>query len=232
MINETRDSLELTTSVTELTRLINDADRDGANRLVDRWAAERGYEDALSRLLEPVLRDVGERWEREDISLAQSFVAGKVAEDILAKALAAAPAGELRPTKGTVVLGNIEDDYHSLGRRMVGTFLKAAGWSVIDLGNDVLPAEFVDRAMEAGARVIGVSAMMFVTARGIRGVRDELDRRGLSGRIMLAVGGSVFKVRPGLVSEVGGDGTADSAIAAPALFESLWARSLMAEAGL
>ena len=212
--------------VSELTRLINEADRDGACRLVDQWAAERGYEDAMSGLLEPVLREVGDRWEREDISLAQSFVAGKVAEDILAKALAASPPGEPRETKGTAVIGNIEDDYHSLGRRMVGTFLKASGWRVIDLGNDVTPAEFVDRAVESGARVIGVSAMMFVTAKGIRGVRDELDRRGLTGRIMLAVGGAVFKVRPELAAEVGGDGTADSALAAPALFDSLRERSL------
>jgi|GEM_PF-6934695 len=79
--------------VSELTRLINEADRDGANRLLERFAVDRGYEEAISRLLEPVLRCVGERWEREDISLAQSFVAGKVAEDVLAKALAASPSG-------------------------------------------------------------------------------------------------------------------------------------------
>lgn len=214
--------------VGELTRLINEADREGANRLVDRFAAERGYEAAMSRLLEPVLRGVGERWEREDVSLAQSFVAGKVAEDVLAKALAASPSGGLGEARGTAVIGNIVDDYHSLGRRMVGTFLKSAGWTVLDLGNDVPPAEFVDCAVAEGARVIGVSAMMFVTARGIRGVRDELDRRGLSGRIMLAVGGAVFKVRPELVAEVGGDGTADSAMASPALFASLRERSLKA----
>lgn len=224
----TEADTEHTKLVSELTRLINEADRDGANRLLDQWAAERGYEEALTRLLEPVLQGVGERWERQDISLAQSFVAGKVAEDILAKALAVSPLGGLRAARGTAVIGNIVDDYHSLGRRMVGTFLQAAGWTVIDLGNDVPPAEFVDRAVAEGARVIGVSAMMFVTAKGIRGVRDELDRRGLSGRIMLAVGGAVFKVRPELVAEVGGDGTADSAMAAPALFETLRERSLNA----
>ncbi|AJE04908.1 corrinoid-binding protein [Geobacter pickeringii] len=215
--------------IAELSRMIDEADREGANRLIDRWAATHGYQSALSEVLEPLLREVGERWEREDISLAQSFVAGKVAEDILNKALAAAPAGTLREVRGTVVLGNIEDDYHSLGRRMVGTFLRAAGWGVIDLGNDVPAVEFVDRAVEAGARVIGVSAMMLVTARGIRAVREELDRRGLSGRIMLAVGGAIFKVRPELVAEVGGDGTAENAIAAPALMESLRERSLRGE---
>ncbi|EHP88895.1 cobalamin B12-binding domain protein [Geobacter metallireducens RCH3] len=226
MPDMTGEGTTLQKLVAEVLRRINDADRDGASRLVDQWAAVHGYGDAIAEILEPVLRTVGDRWEREAISLAQGFVAGKVAEDILNKALAAAPKGVFGEVKGPVVIGNIEDDYHSLGRGMVGTFLRAAGWAVIDMGNDVSPAEFVDRAVETGARVIGVSAMMFVTARGIRGVRDELDRRGLSGRIMLAVGGGVFKVRPELVAEVGGDGTAGSAMDAPVLFKSLWERSL------
>lgn len=213
----------------ELVRLIVDADRDGANALIDRWASSWGYSDALSGLLEPALREIGERWGREEISLAQGFVAGKIAEDTLTKALAFSDCKTCLEAKGPVVVGNIEDDFHSLGRKMVVTFLRAAGWRVIDLGNDVPADEFIARAVESDARIIGVSAMMFVTARTIRRVRDELDRLGLSGRVQLAVGGAVFKLRPELVAEVGGDGAADSALAAPALFDELWRRSLAGE---
>jgi methanogenic corrinoid protein MtbC1 len=99
----------------------------------------------------------------------------------------------------------------------------------VDLGNDVPAAQFVDAAVEAGARVIGVSAMMYTTASNIRGIRDELDRRRLSGRIQIAVGGAVFKLRPELADEVGGDGTASSGFRAPQLFERLWERSLRAD---
>jgi hypothetical protein len=48
-----------------------------------------------------------------------------------------------------------------------------------------------------------------------------LDDRDLQGRIKLAVGGAVFIMRPELVAEVGGDGTAISATAVPELFERL-----------
>jgi methanogenic corrinoid protein MtbC1 len=84
----------------------------------------------------------------------------------------------------------------------------------------------VNKAVETCARVIGVSAMMYTTAGNIRKVRDELDSRNLSGRIQLAVGGAVFKLRPELTHEVGGDGTASSCFKAPKLFEELWERSL------
>jgi methylmalonyl-CoA mutase cobalamin-binding domain/chain len=124
--------------------------------------------------------------------------------------------------KGPVILGNIEDDCHPLGRKIVASFLRLNGWDVRDLGIDVEAGRLVDEAILVGAKVIGVSAMIFTTARNIRKVREEIDRRGLTGMIMLAVGGAVFHLRPELVQEVGGDGTADNAFAAVSLFERLW----------
>jgi methanogenic corrinoid protein MtbC1 len=57
--------------------------------------------------------------------------------------------------------------------------------------------------------------MMLTTARNVLGIREELDRRGLSDSIRLAVGGAVFRMRPELVAEVGGEGTAVNALDAP-----------------
>jgi len=207
---------------------IQQADRAGANALMDVWASENGYERLLTGVLDPALVRIGEDWcSSETFTLAQVYIAAKVTEDVLTKI---AKERELRPevrlSKGPVVIGNIEEDFHALGRRMVGTFLRAEGWTVHDLGNDVPAEVFVDKAQEIGARVIGVSAMMMTTARMIRQVRDEIDCRGLSGRIQLAVGGAVFHVCPGLVEEVGGDGTADNALGAPGLFDRLRKQSI------
>jgi methylmalonyl-CoA mutase cobalamin-binding domain/chain len=123
--------------------------------------------------------------------------------------------------KGPVILGNIEDDCHPLGRKIVASFLRLNGWDVRDLGIDVEAEALVDEAERVGAKVIGVSAMLFTTANNIRKVRQEIDRRGLTGKIMLAVGGTVFQLRPELVEEVGGDGSAPNAFAAVGLFERL-----------
>jgi hypothetical protein len=62
---------------------------------------------------------------------------------------------------------------------------------------------FVDEAVRTGARVIGVSAMIYTTAENIRKVRQEIKTRGLEKRIKLAVGGAVFRLRPELVQKVG-----------------------------
>jgi methanogenic corrinoid protein MtbC1 len=200
------------------------ADRPAAARVIRQAIAEGMAADrVLADVLDPALAQIGRLWGRETVSLAQTFVAAKIAEDIL---LSCVPEGGAEaPHRQPAVIGNIEDDFHSLGRRIVGSFLRAAGWVVHDLGNDVPAEQFVDRAIEVGAAVVGVSAMMQTTALGIRKIRATIEARGLEGRLKLAVGGAVFNWRPDLIAEVGGDGTAVNASGADALFQRLQAEA-------
>lgn len=177
----------------------------------------------VTSILDPAIVRLGQMWEEETMSLAQNFVASKIAEDTLLRCL---PDNvNTLHGKGAVVIGNIEDDFHSLGRKTVGLFLGAAGWDVHDLGNDVLAEQFLEKALDVGARVIGASAMMQTTALNILKLRKLIDSRGLTGRIKLAVGGAVFNWRPELVAEVGGDGTAHNAVSADELFMRLQAET-------
>lgn len=185
----------------------------------------------MTDILEPVLQQLGEDWQnQEQVTLAQAYVAGKVAEEMLTRIAARRQTTEQAPpSRGKVVIGNIEDDFHGLGRRMVATFLRLDGWEVIDLGNDVAATTFVDTAVAAHSRVIGVSAMMRTSALKIAQVRAEIDRRGLRGRLQLAVGGAIFTLQPALVPQVGADGSTTNALAASALFDRLWQASLAQE---
>jgi methanogenic corrinoid protein MtbC1 len=206
---------------------ILDARRDEATGILRSAAESAGFPAAVSEILEPTLRLIGERWNADGISLAQAYVAGKVAEDALALMAADAIARDRMASepRGATVICNAEDDYHGLGRRMVATFLRIDGWDVLDLGNDVIATRLVDEAERVGASVVGVSAMMLTNAKNIGKIREELIRRGLADSIKLAVGGAVFAMRPELVQEVGGDGSASTAMEAPALFERLSAEA-------
>ncbi len=206
----------------KLMTAIIDARREEAVKLVTGWARKNSFKKAFRLVFEPVLETIGQMWYENKISLAQGYVTGLIAEDVFMKA---ADSDEFsschRETKKKTVIGNVEDDFHSLGRKLIKIFLEIDGWEVIDLGNDVLAKDFVDAAEKNDVSVIGVSAMMFTTAKNIKKVRDELDQRGLTGKIKLAVGGAIFKLRKSLCSELGGDGTADNAIEAQKLFNKL-----------
>ena len=209
----------MNTNKTWIDQLLNTmiaTDRAGAVALTERLIqGGMPLAHVISDILGPALLRIGVLWGKESVSLAQTFVAAKIAEDVLLRCMP--EVGADAPHKSPVVIGNIEDDFHSLGRHIVATFLRAAGWEVYDLGNDVLAEEFVDKAVEVNASVVGVSAMMQTTALNIRKVRDLLDARGLQAHLKLAVGGAVFNWRPQLVAEVGADGTAENAAGADAL---------------
>lgn len=206
--------------VKQLLQFIQDSNRDGANQLIENLLTEGATpKDVLIHVLDPAMIKIGQLWGQNAASLSETFVAAKIAEDILV--LCTPKVQQHTEPKGVAVIGNIEDDFHSLGRRIVASFLSAAGWEVHDLGNDVLAEEFIDKALEVNAHIIGASAMMQTTALNVRKVRDLLDERGLSGQIKLAVGGAVFNWRPQLAEEVGADGTAANAAEVDALFMRL-----------
>lgn len=198
------------------------ADKETAVEIISEWARIHTFKNSLISLFQPVLDRFGELWYKGEISLAQGYVAGLIAEEVF---VIASESGEFKKEdvdkSKVAVIGNAEDDYHALGRKLLVTFLKMAGWQIHDLGNDVVAKDFVDKAVETDASVIGVSAMMYTTANNIRKIRDELDARNLTGKIQLAVGGAIFRLRPELCREVGGDGTVDNALEANDLFMKL-----------
>jgi methylmalonyl-CoA mutase cobalamin-binding domain/chain len=193
------------------------SDRTGAVHLTESAISEGiPCRELLDGVLLPALQTCGTLWEKREISLAQIFMSGKIAEAVFEECQDRQAEVSSLPPRGIIVLGNIEDDYHSLGRRIVISFMQAAGWRVHDLGEDVTAETFVEAALRHGAHVIGVSAMMHSTAMNILKVRELIDRRGLHDQLKLAVGGAVFNWRPELVEQVGADGTSASAAGADA----------------
>lgn len=212
----------------QLVESILATDLKKGSAIVEQWANQYGHVRAITELVAPALAKIGDMWlDPGKVSLAQGYVASRFAEEFLQRAEPFFEQETTRQkTKGPVVLGCIEDDFHTLGYKLVSVFLRTNGWRVKDLGTDVLPQAFIDKALEAGARVIGVSAMLYSSALNIQKLRVEIDRRALTQCLKLAVGGAVFNSRIGTDQEVGADGTAPNAMVAPELFDSLWRQSL------
>lgn len=201
---------------------ILNTDREEANRIIDEWVEANGNGKVLELILDPVLEELGELWTIQgDISFAQVYVSATIAEDIILKVLKENDDVGVNEHSHIVILGNIEDDFHSLGRRLIATFLLSSGWKIIDLGNDITAKEFVDCAIKEESKIIMVSAMMYTTAKKIIEVREEINRRGYENKIALAVGGAVFNLREDLWEQVGADGTARNAIEASNLATKL-----------
>ncbi len=146
---------------------------------------------------------VGEQFRKHDIFLPDVLMAAKAMNaglEILRPHLSAADI----KSKGKVVIGTVKGDLHDIGKNLVGIMLAGAGFEVIDLGKDVPPERFVDTAVESGANVIGMSALLTTTMPGMKAVVDLVKSRGLEGSVRTVIGGA--PVTEEYAREIGADG--------------------------
>ena len=69
--------------------------------------------------------------------------------------------------KGTVALATVKGDIHDIGKNIVKMLLENYGYEVVDLGRDVDPQKVVDTVRERGIKLVGLSALMTTTVRGM-----------------------------------------------------------------
>lgn len=157
------------------------------------------------QVIAPVLSGIGEKWDRGELSLSHVYMSGRLCEEFMDQSLhVAQPEAQ---GAGGLALAVLED-YHLLGKRLVGFALRGAGVAYLDYGR-VTAEELIGRVRRDGVRVLLVSALMLPAALKVREVRDGLDRLGVECRIV--VGGAPFRLDPALYREVGADASCDHA---------------------
>lgn len=95
--------------------------------------------------------------------------------------------------KGTVVLGTVYQDVHSIGKDLVKTLLENYGYRVIDLGVQVPLDKFIDTAIEEKADAIGLSALLVQTSNHMITVAQKIQEKGLN--CDLLIGGAPVNSR-------------------------------------
>lgn len=121
--------------------------------------------------------------------------------------------------KDKVIIGVVEGDIHDIGKNLVRTMLETAGFEIYDLGKDVPPDTFVDKAVELEARLICLSTLMTTTMSGMALVIEKLKERGIRDKVKVMVGGS--PVSQQYADAIGADGYSENAVAAVKLAKAL-----------
>lgn len=124
---------------------------------------------------------------------------------------------------GKAVIGTVKGDLHDIGKNLVVMMLKGSGFEVFDLGVDVAPEAFVEKAEEVGANVICLSALLTTTMPNMKEVITMLQERGLREKYIVMVGGA--PVNDSFAREIGADFyTPDAATAAEKAREAVLGR--------
>lgn len=164
------------------------------------------------------MAQIGEMFANEEIPLPIVMVAAdamQAAIDILEPHIPK----QTTEKRGVVVIGTIEGDIHDIGKNIVATMLKVSGFEVHNLGRDVPPKVFVEKAKELNADIICTSTLMTTTMIGQKLVEEELRKAGLRDRIKTMVGGA--PVNQNWADKIGADAYGPDANAAVRLAREL-----------
>ena len=169
------------------------------------------------------IREVGELFRHGEVFLPEMMLAAEAWQASM-DVLEGLMAGDARSRpKGRVVIGTVKGDIHSLGKNIVSTLLKTAGFVVVDLGTDVPASRFVTAALDSRARIIAVCALMTTTMPQQREVIEHVAAAGKRDELFVMVGGA--STTAAWAREIGADGHGETAADALALAEAFVSRS-------
>lgn len=197
----------------------------------DDEAAEEAAEEALDAGVDVMeiiedgftaaMNEIGDKFEAGELFLPHLIAASEAMSAgmaVLAPAIEGKVVGE---KMGTVVLGTIEGDIHSIGKDIVATMLKIAGFDVVDLGRDVAIAKYVEAAKESNADVVGSSALMTTTMVTQIQLEEALKEAGIRDKVKTMVGGA--PVTQDWADKIGADVYAENANDAVAKLKAIYA---------
>jgi methanogenic corrinoid protein MtbC1 len=129
--------------------------RTAAFGLLDRGLKPRAL---YLEVLGPALQEVGLRWQRGLISVAQEHLATAIVSSVMATV--APRLVELPPIARRAVLACTDGELHDVGLRMVSDFLEADGWDVLFLGALTPPDALQLLVAENTPDVVGLSTAL------------------------------------------------------------------------
>ena len=143
-------------------------------------------------VVQPLLYEVGKKFEQLEIFLPDLIKAAKVVKALQQEVLEPAirERAEEKTELGTIVLGTCQGDIHDIGKNMVGLMLQVNGFNVIDLGVNVSAQKFIDEARKSGANIIGMSSLLTPSMPYMADVIKQLEGLGLRGQFKVIVGGA------------------------------------------
>jgi 5-methyltetrahydrofolate--homocysteine methyltransferase len=162
------------------------------------------------------MNTVGERFKAGDFYIPEVLIAAramKMAMEILEPRLVEAG---VEPV-GKAVMGTVKGDLHDIGKNLVVMMLKGAGFEVTDAGTDISAEDFVEKARQSGAQIVGLSSLLTTTMGMMEKTIQSLKDAGVGVKIM--VGGA--PVTQSFADKIGADGYAPDAASAVDLAKSL-----------
>ena len=183
--------------MSELAEAIADLNEDEAKGLV-REKIDAGVEPlSIVDECREGMDIVGERYKNKEYFLSELIVSGEIFKEAMAVVEPLLKAGEQADCMSKMVLGTVKGDIHNIGKDIAGTLLTAAGFEVYDLGIDVAPGVFIDKLVETGAPILGMSGLLTPSFESMKETVKAVEAAGLRDKVKIIVGGGIVTEQVG-----------------------------------
>jgi methylmalonyl-CoA mutase cobalamin-binding domain/chain len=133
------------------------------------------------------MRRVGERYEQGRYFLSGLIMAGEIFREVIELMQPLLEVQTSKQASGRVVLGTVQGDIHDIGKDMVGMLLTCYGFTVIDLGVDVAPAEFAEQVARHQPDIVGLSGVLIASHAVMRETVELLRARAKQDSLMFPI---------------------------------------------
>jgi 5-methyltetrahydrofolate--homocysteine methyltransferase len=151
--------------------------------------ADSSVQDILDKGLIAAMDEVGEKFTTGQMFVPQMLRSAKTMQECMKLIKPLFQEGELA-TKGKVVIGTVRQDLHDIGKNLVAMMMEGAGFTITDLGVDVSPQKFAEKAKEVGADIVAMSALLSTTMPAMRETIKALQEAGVRDKVKVMVGGA------------------------------------------
>ena len=158
-------------------------------------------DDLLKKGLLSAMDLVGERFGEGDIFIPQVIWSAKAMQAAMDLLRPHFTEGQLEKS-ARIVIGTAQGDIHDIGKNLVAMMLEGAGFEVVNLGVDIAPQQFIEKAVEEKADIIAVSALLTTTMVSMAEVVSLRNEKALSS-LKVIIGGAPLSL--GFCKEIGAD---------------------------
>jgi methanogenic corrinoid protein MtbC1 len=189
--------------LTELAQALADLDKKHVADLVeDKLKGGVPPLEILKDLNEGMI-EVGNRFSACEYYISELIFSSHIYKEVIAKLDPLLGEMELDQSAGTVVIGTVKGDIHDIGKNIVVTLLRNAGFRTIDLGVDVDAERFVETVKESGAKALALSCLLNLAIQEMKTVVDAFVAAGIRDRVKVVIGGQPIDEK--VCEYVGGD---------------------------
>jgi 5-methyltetrahydrofolate--homocysteine methyltransferase len=132
---------------------------------------------------------ISDLWAKERIFIPEVLISAQVMHACMGLLKPILEASN-EPPRGIVVIGTVKGDLHDIGQNIVTMMLKGNGFDVHNIGPNSSPQKFLDKALEEGANIIGLSALLTTTMPMQRETIKFLEAEGWLETGTVMVGGA------------------------------------------